>query len=203
VTRRWLAPLLVLLAAPVGATLAARHDTGGAVAPTDHARGLRGEALPPGLAGSRAPAITLADARGGRSGTAAMAGRPYLVTFLYTHCPDECPATAAAIGVALHDLGRRAGDVGVLAVSVDPRGDTPGAARAFLRRHGLPHTVHYLVGSARDLRPVWRDWMVAGGGRHSLATWVVDARGRRRAIYASDVPAASDLTHDLAALLAG
>jgi protein SCO1 len=201
VIRRWLAPLLVLLAAPVGATLAARHDSGGAIERTQRAPGLRGEALPPGLGGSRAPAIALADARGGRSGTAAMAGRPYLVTFLYTHCPDECPATAASIAVALHDLGRRGDDVGVLAVSVDPRRDTASAARAFLRRHRLPRTAHYLIGTARELRPVWRDWMVAGGGRHSLATWLVDAHGRRRAIYAGDVPAASDLTHDLAALL--
>jgi protein SCO1/2 len=204
---RWLAPLLVLLAAPVGATLAARHDSGRAVERTERAPGLRGEALPRGLAGSRAPAIALADARGGRSGTAAMAGRPYLVTFLYTHCPDECPATAAAIAVALRDLGRRAGDVGVLAVSVDPRGDSASAARAFLRRHGLPGTAHYLVGSASELRPVWRDWLVAGRDAHapvthSLTTWLVDARGRLRAVYAGDVPSAADLTHDLAALLA-
>ena len=196
-------PLIVIVAALAAWTVAPRGDA--VVAPSaqavERAPGLRGGALPRGLAGSAAPAIALADARGGRSGTAALTGRPYLVTFLYTHCRDECPATAAAIAVALRDLGPRARDVGVLVVSVDPRGDTAAAARAFLRRHDLPASVHYLIGDGAQLRGVWRDWLVAGGGTHSLATWLVDARGRRRAIYSGEVPAAADLTHDLAALL--
>jgi protein SCO1/2 len=90
-------------------------------------------------------------------------------------------------------------------VSVDPRGDTPAAARRFLRRHGLGGGVHYLVGSERELRPVWTAWQVAGDGAggpadHSLATWLVDARGRLRAVYAGEVPRSSDLVHDLGAL---
>jgi protein SCO1/2 len=199
---RWLGPLIVILGALIGFTAAERGNGEPRAAAVERAPGLRGGALPEGLAGSPAPPIALADARGGRSGTAAMTGRPYLVTFLYTRCPDECPATAAAIAVALRDLGRRARDVGVLAVSVDPRGDTPAAARAFLRRHDLPASVHYLLGDPARLREVWADWLVGGGATHNLATWLVDARGRRRAIYAGEVPTAADLTQDLAALLA-
>jgi hypothetical protein len=50
-------------------------------------------------------------------------------------------------------------------------------------------------------------WLVSGRERgapaaHSLATWVVDARGRLRAVYSGDVPRARDLAHDLRALLA-
>ena len=198
---RWLGPLIVMLGALIGFTAAERGPGDTPAAAVERAPGLRGGALPRDLAGSPAPPISLTDARGGRSGTAAMAGRPYLVTFVYTHCPDECPATAAAIAVALHDLGARAREVGVLAVSVDPRGDTPAAARAFLHRHDLPASVRYLLGDEGQLRAVWRDWLVGGGDTHNLATWLVDAGGRRRAVYAGDVPTAADLTHDLATLL--
>jgi protein SCO1/2 len=187
----------LLLAAAVLPLAATSRGT-----PAAHPPGLRGDPLPRGLAGAPGPAIALRDARGGRFGTAGLAGRPYLVTFLYTHCPDECPATAAAIAVALDDLGAQARRVGVLAVSVDPRRDTARAARAFLRRHRLGANVHYLIGDAAQLRPVWRRWMVAGSTTHSLTTWLVDARGRLRAVYNGEVPSAADLTHDLAALLA-
>jgi protein SCO1/2 len=195
------------LALALAATLPLAVDQRSEVSPQPRAPGLRGGALPQGLAGSSAPTIALRDARGGRSGTAAMAGRPYLVTFVYTRCLDACPATATAIAVALRDLGARSRDVGVLAVSVDPRGDTAAAARAFLRRHDLPPTVHYLVGGEPELRTVWRDWMVAGRDdwapvTHSLTTWLIDARGRLRAVYNGDVPSSADLTHDLAAVLA-
>ena len=47
--------------------------------------------LPHGLAGRPAPQFALADARGGVLRSATLRDRPYVVTFLYTNCPDVCP----------------------------------------------------------------------------------------------------------------
>jgi len=60
--------------------------------------------LPDGLAGRPAPDIRLADARGGTFDTRSLAGRPYLVTFLYTTCPDVCPMTLTDVHRALAKL---------------------------------------------------------------------------------------------------
>jgi protein SCO1/2 len=201
VTSRALPLFLVGLALTVPPAVLAGRAGRPAEERVERAPGLRGGALPDGLAGARAPRISLRDARGGRAGTATVAGRPYLVTFLYASCPDACPLTASSIATALRALGADASRVGVLVVSVDPRGDTPRAARQFLRRYGLPASAHYLLGSADELRPVWDAWMVGGGEEHNLSTWLVDASGRLRAVYNGAVPPSADIAHDLAALV--
>jgi protein SCO1/2 len=83
-------------------------------------------------------------------------GKAIILTFLYSTCRDLCPAQAADIIQAIGKLGRLAGDVLVYGVSVDPVGDTPGRARAFLKKYGVyGGPVHFLVGSRAALTPVW------------------------------------------------
>jgi protein SCO1/2 len=97
-------------------------------------------------------AITLAQGR----------GRVVILTFLYSTCRDLCPAQAADIIQAVGKLGRLAGGVLVYGVSVDPVGDTPARARAFLKKYGVyGGPVHFLVGSRAALRPVWRAYGIA------------------------------------------
>lgn len=167
------------------------------------APGLRADALPGGLNGHAAPAFRLTDGRGGTVDTRALHGRPYALTFLYTHCPDVCPLLASKLGAAL------AGAPGakVVAVSVDPRGDTPAAVRAFAAARHLPATFRYAIGRASDLAPVWRAYFVTsqlGDARrstHTAAVWLVDAHGRLRGMYPGGAPiAAADVAHDLRAL---
>jgi protein SCO1/2 len=56
-----------------------------------------------------------------------------VLTFLYSTCRDLCPAQAADIIEAIGRLGPpAAAQVIVYGVSVDPVGDTPQRARAFL-----------------------------------------------------------------------
>lgn len=52
-----------------------------------------------------------------------MRGRPFLVYFGYTHCPDVCPATLAEISDVLKRLPDK--PIRVLFVTVDPERDTP------------------------------------------------------------------------------
>jgi protein SCO1 len=166
------------------------------------APGLRAERLPGDLNGSPAPNFRLRDARGGVIDTRSLRGRPYAVTFLYTHCPDVCPAIADDLRDALR--GTRAT---AIAVSVDPHGDTPKAVQAFARTHRLPAAFHYAIGTRAALAPVWSAYFSSpqtGRGAltgHAAAVWLVDARGRLRAMYAGGAPInPSDLAHDLRAL---
>lgn len=184
---------------------------GGAATTSSGGRGARfatAEPLPPGLGGKAAPRIRLADARGGAFDTRSLAGTPYLVTFLYANCPDVCPLIGAQLRDTLQRLGADARRVAVIAVSVDPRGDTQAAVRAWLRREREPAQFHYLIGSQHELAPVWRAWyaapQIAGDPQsaHTAIVWLVDARGRLVAKVAAGQPFdTAGLARDVRALL--
>ena len=203
----WALPALVLVALlsgglAVGIVLGGLTG-GGSAADRTPAAGLRADALPAGLAGRPAPLVRLADGRGGAIDTRRLRGRPYAVTFLYTRCPDICPTIATDLGEALERVPKAA----VVAVSVDPRGDTATAVRAFAETHRLPSRFRYGVGDRQVLQPIWHAYFVSselGDPRtstHTAAVWLVDARGRLRGMYPGGAPIApADVAHDLRAL---
>jgi protein SCO1 len=61
-----------------------------------------------------------------------MKGRPYLVFFGFTHCPDICPTTLFDISQILRKLGPDADRAGALFITVDPERDTPAAIKDYL-----------------------------------------------------------------------
>src|SRR3954447_13240481 len=144
------APLVLIAIALVSGSLMAGMMLGvgrdGRAGAGPRAAGLRAERLPAGLDGRPAPAFRLRDGRGGVLDTRALRGRPYAVTFLYTRCRDVCPAIADDLRDALRSTRAAA-----VAVSVDPRGDTPRAVRAFARDHRLPPDFHYAIGARAAL----------------------------------------------------
>jgi protein SCO1/2 len=153
----------------------------------------------------RAPEISLHDAYGRAVTLAGERGRYVLVTFLYTHCPDVCPLIAQNLNAALRRLGADRSRVRVLAVSVDPKGDTAAAVRAYGRRMHLMPQFRYLIGSAAALRPVWKAWQVQtirapGVVDHVTYTALIDPNGKERVLYSSSVRAAQVL-HDLRVLM--
>ena len=132
-------------------------------------------------------------------------GRAVLLTFIYTKCPDACPIIAANLGVALNLMGpSRASKVQVIAVSVDPRGDTPKAVASFLKRHGVAGRMQYLVGSARELARVWKVWGVGSEQdahnpelvNHTGLVYGVSASGRITTLYASNFTP-QEIVHDV------
>lgn len=70
--------------------------------------------------------FSLLDATGKRVTEKEFAGRPMLVYFGFTNCPDVCPAGLQVIAAALDRLGPdTAGKVAPLFITVDPERDTP------------------------------------------------------------------------------
>ncbi|HEX4526882.1 MAG TPA: SCO family protein [Gaiellaceae bacterium] len=157
-----------------------------------------GEVTPP----RTAPPIRLHDAAGRPVTLAAQRGRYVLVTFLYTHCPDVCPLIAQNLNAAIRSLGPAASQVRVLAISVDPKGDTPAAVRSFARRLHLAPQFRYLIGTRGELRRAWAAWNVlsvresAGLVSHVAYTALVDPAGIERVLYGGQVHA-RDVLHDL------
>jgi protein SCO1 len=152
-----------------------------------------------------APALALRNYLGQPVDIASYRGKAVLVTFLYTHCPDVCPLITSNLRVAQNLLGpREAARAQIIAVSVDPRGDTRGAVADFLARHEMLGRMQYLIGSASELARVWQAWGV-GSERdanqpqfvnHSGLIYGISASGRRTTLYAANFHPA-DIAHDV------
>jgi protein SCO1 len=69
--------------------------------------------------------VTLTDHRGRRVTISDWVGRPSLVFFGFTWCPDVCPTTLSDISLWLEELGPDADRLNVALISVDPERDTP------------------------------------------------------------------------------
>src|SRR5262249_25005712 len=95
---------------------------------------------------SDAPDFTLTDGRTGATVTlSSIRGNVVAMAFLYTHCLDVCPLTAAQFRAAQRSLGTDASRVRFVAISVDPDGDTPSAVKSFSAAHDLSTNWHYLI----------------------------------------------------------
>jgi protein SCO1/2 len=59
-------------------------------------------------------------------------GRPTLIFFGFTHCPDVCPTSLFEISEVLRAMGKDADKVNAFFVSVDPERDTQAAMKEYL-----------------------------------------------------------------------
>ena len=105
--------------------------------------------------------FTLTDQRGQTRTDRDFRGKLMLVTFGYTHCPDVCPLTVAAIGEALDQLGAQADQVAGIFVSVDPQRDTPQVLGEYVasvsnRMVALTGTPDQVAAAARAYRVYYR-----------------------------------------------
>jgi protein SCO1/2 len=134
-------------------------------------------------------------------------GRLVFVAFLYTHCEDVCPLIATWLDEAVRAQGARARDVRVLAVSVDPVGDTRSVVRRFMRKRRLGPEFHWLIGTRAQLAPVWQSYNILVDRRspdrvvHSAPVFLLDRRGRARLFYPPPQNG-REFAHDLRLLLA-
>jgi protein SCO1 len=122
---------------------------------------------------------------------------PSVVTFLYTHCQDTCPATASTVRGAMDQLGH---DVPAYAVSVDPAHDTPDSARRFLSENHLTGRMHFLLGPSATLQRVWNQFGIQPQERdseHTAYVVVLDASGRQRIGFPFEKLTPEGLAHDL------
>jgi protein SCO1/2 len=192
--------LAAAVAALASAGLLAGCGGGGSGAPADStappaAGAYEGPELDPHLP---TPPLRLRDAGGETVDIASYRGKAVLITFIYANCPDVCPVIVQKMKAAQTRLGARARDLQLIAVSTDPKGDTPARVTRFLRERGMLGRMKYLVGSRPQLERVWREWGVASEPdtsapeliNHSSYIFGISASGVRTTLYPSNTQVA-------------
>ena len=90
--------------------------------------GLKNVAAPAAIGGP----FQLTDQAGESVTDQNLKGRPTLIFFGFTHCPDVCPTSLFEISEVLRAMGKDADRVNAYFVSVDPERDTAAAMKDYL-----------------------------------------------------------------------
>jgi protein SCO1/2 len=135
-------------------------------------------------------------------------GRPALVTFMYAHCTTSCPLIAGELSIALDQAGPAASKIDVVAISVDPVGDTAAEVNRFLAAHKLTGRMSYIIGSRSVLSPIWQAWGIraqpvnAIRSTHTALIVEIDKQGKEVGTYAGAIPlSVPGLTADIQSLV--
>jgi len=137
------------------------------------------------------------------------AGKPTVLFFGYTHCPDVCPTTLADWKRAKAQLGDKAASVRFVFVTVDPDRDTPEVAQRYARQYDAsfvgvsgdaPTTAKimeaYGVAAAKEEGSAASGYLVS----HSSQVFLVNSAGKLVALYPFGTRWEA-LANDLASLL--
>jgi protein SCO1 len=113
-------------------------------------------------------------------------GRPFLVFFGFTHCPDVCPTTLFEVSEIMRNLGPDGDRMRVVFITVDPERDTPAAIKEYLssfdpRMSGLTGDLDAIAAVAKSYRAFYRKVPLEQGGYtmdHTAIVYLMDKQGR-------------------------
>lgn len=119
--------------------------------------GRNGVSISPASAAIGGP-FTLTDQNGKTITDKDLKGKPFLVFFGFTHCPDVCPTALFDMSEVFGKLGPDAEKVNALFITVDPERDTPAALKDYLSSFD-PHLIG-VGGDAQALAAVAKAYRV-------------------------------------------
>jgi protein SCO1 len=157
-------------------------------------------AFMPGLADTSSEALgssfTMIGSDGRVVTSADLSGRPYLVFFGYTHCPDFCPTTLFDISAVFRELGPDK-KIAAILVTVDPERDTPDVLKTYLgnfdsRIVGLTGNPLKTEAIAKAFRVYSRKVPGEKPGDYSVdhtgAVYLMDKRGKFVSVFNLQMP---------------
>ncbi|MFG1318975.1 SCO family protein [Xanthobacter autotrophicus] len=100
----------------------------------------------------------LVDQTGAPVTEAALKGKPSLIFFGFTHCPDVCPTALFEMSEILTALGPDADKAQVFFVSVDPERDTPETLKSYLS--SFAPQIRGLTGSPEAVDVIKKEYRV-------------------------------------------
>jgi protein SCO1/2 len=112
-------------------------------------------------------------------------GKPTVMFFGFTYCPDVCPTTLADMTAWLKALGPDADKLNVVYVTIDPERDTPARLKSYLTAfdphiRGLTGTPQAIAQAAHDYNVYYQKVALQGGEYtmdHSTLIYLLDAQG--------------------------
>lgn len=111
-------------------------------------------------------------------------GKPFLVFFGFTHCPEVCPTTLHDLSQDLESLGRDAEKLNVAFITVDPARDTPELMKTYLssfdpRIVGLTGTEEEIAAVAKAYKIYYRKVPTDGDYTmdHTATIFLMDSKG--------------------------
>jgi len=130
--------------------------------------------------------FTLTDQNGRTVTDQDFKGRPFLVFFGFTHCPDVCPTTLFEVSEILRTLGPDADRVRAVFITVDPERDTPEVMKDYLssfdsRLSGLTGDPAAVAAVAKAYRVYFKKVPLDQGGYtmdHTAIVYLMDKNGR-------------------------
>lgn len=131
-------------------------------------------------------AFRLTDQNGQVVTDADLKGKPFLVFFGFTHCPDICPTTLFEVSEILGKLGGDADRVNALFVTVDPERDTKDKLKDYLssfhsRLRGLTGDTAAIAAMEKTYRVYSKKVPLEGGEYtmdHTALVYLMDKDGR-------------------------
>ncbi|RWX81029.1 SCO family protein [Neorhizobium lilium] len=102
--------------------------------------------------------FSLLDDRGRPVDKSVFKGRPSLVYFGYTHCPQACPTTLLEVSEWLNALGEDGRPLRALFFSIDPERDTQAVMHQYVNAFG--DRITGVTGSLNDIRKVSQGWFI-------------------------------------------
>ncbi|UXH78253.1 SCO family protein [Roseateles amylovorans] len=134
-------------------------------------------------------------------------GQVVLLFFGFTQCPDVCPTALTRAAAVRQLLGRDAGLLQVLFVTLDPERDTPGVLRSYTTAFdpgflGLWADAAGTAAVAKDFKVFFHKVPTGSSYTldHTTLSYLFDPQGRLRVAIKHDMPAA-DLAADIRLLL--
>ncbi|KQQ91510.1 SCO family protein [Aureimonas sp. Leaf324] len=122
-------------------------------------------------------------------------GRPSLVYFGYTNCPEVCPTTLIEMADWLNELGPEGRDLQALFFTIDPERDTPDVVGPYVA--SISDRIVGVTGSEAEMHKASQAWLVVarknGDGndyhmKHTTSLLLVGRDGRLKGLIPYATP---------------
>lgn len=130
-------------------------------------------------------------------------GKPALIYFGFTYCPDICPMSLQTMRLALEEAklagGSKIEAIQPILISIDPERDTPASMKTYVANNGFPQGLIGLTGSVEQVKAAakaykvgFRKSVVEGGSAndyvmdHTSIIYLLGSNGKLASFFSGD-----------------
>lgn len=145
--------------------------------------------------------FSLIEANGEPITEAAFAGRPTVLFFGFTYCPEVCPVSLFQVSTLLDEMGDEKRDLQAFFISVDPERDTPESLESYISP--FAHNIRGITGDVAGIEALAQAWSIhvekvpLGDGDytvdHTASMILLDRHGNFRGTFDHTDPSALQL----------